>query len=185
MAVVEATLDELAEQGYAALRIERVATRAGVNKTTIYRRWPTREVLVADAILRTGTPAPAVLPDTGSLLGDLLAAAHLVVPVLGSERAAAITRVIVLATEPLLRAIGERLWEVRLAALALLLERAAGRAEIPNNVDPALVLDLIMGATTYRLLRQDTALDIAFVNDVVRAVVTGLTQSTGEPRAGT
>ncbi len=50
-AVLTAALDELAERGFAALTMDNVATRAGVHKTTVYRRWPDRESLVTDAVL--------------------------------------------------------------------------------------------------------------------------------------
>ena len=46
-----ATLRELARVGYAALRFEEVAGRAGVNKTTVYRRWPDKQALVRAALL--------------------------------------------------------------------------------------------------------------------------------------
>ena len=49
-AVLAATLVELAESGYAALSVDDVARRAGVHKTTVYRRWQTRENLVVDAL---------------------------------------------------------------------------------------------------------------------------------------
>src|SRR5260221_147731 len=69
--VLSATLEVFAEQGYAGLSIEAVALRAGVNKTTVYRRWPTKVELVGDALfsLRDEDPEP---PDTGSLPEDLL-----------------------------------------------------------------------------------------------------------------
>src|SRR6187402_997198 len=69
--VLIATAEELSRVGYAALRIEDIAARSGVNKTTIYRRWPTKPELVA-AALRALTQPPQA-PDTGSLRGDLLA----------------------------------------------------------------------------------------------------------------
>ncbi len=50
-AVLDATIAELSEVGYAALRIESVAERAGVNKTTIYRRWGDKAGLVATAFI--------------------------------------------------------------------------------------------------------------------------------------
>src|SRR5437879_1266577 len=49
-AVLAATLDELEETGYAGLTIDSIARRAGVHKTTVYRRWPDRESLVADVV---------------------------------------------------------------------------------------------------------------------------------------
>jgi AcrR family transcriptional regulator len=60
--VMEATLAELALTGYGALRIEDVAVRAGVNKTTVYRRWPTKEELVpgVEAMLLFSVLMPAI-----------------------------------------------------------------------------------------------------------------------------
>ena len=74
-AALEATLAELAESGYPELTLARVASRAGVNKTTLYRRWGTREALVLDAMLELAGEGVKI-PDTGSLHGDLLAIAR-------------------------------------------------------------------------------------------------------------
>jgi len=68
--VLRATADELARVGYAALRMEEVAQVAGVNKTTVYRRWPTKMQLVAEA-MRRESERRTVAPDTGSLRDDL------------------------------------------------------------------------------------------------------------------
>src|SRR6266511_5046821 len=68
---IAATLAELAERGYAALSLESIARRAGVHKTTLYRRWGTREELVLEAMLARAGEHISV-PDTGSLRGDLL-----------------------------------------------------------------------------------------------------------------
>src|SRR5690242_1375933 len=69
-AVLDATLDALGRTGYGALRVDDVASAAGVNKTTVYRRWPTRADLVVAALGRlAAAPSPA---DTGTLEGDLV-----------------------------------------------------------------------------------------------------------------
>ncbi|MEO6158880.1 MAG: TetR/AcrR family transcriptional regulator, partial [Ilumatobacteraceae bacterium] len=70
-AILQATLDEVAEVGLAGLTVEAVAARAGVGKATIYRRWSSKEALMLDAWVSC-TPDKAV-PHTGSLRGDLLA----------------------------------------------------------------------------------------------------------------
>ncbi len=49
-AIIEATLEMIADDGVNALSIEAVATRAGVGKATIYRRWPSKEALMGDAL---------------------------------------------------------------------------------------------------------------------------------------
>src|SRR4030095_14956520 len=48
-AIIEATLDLIAADGLSAVSIEGVAAKAGVGKTTIYRRWPNKEALICDA----------------------------------------------------------------------------------------------------------------------------------------
>jgi AcrR family transcriptional regulator len=70
-AIHEATMAELASQGYDALTIEGVAERAQTGKASIYRRWPNKLELALDAI-ETHMPSIGVAPDTGSVRGDLL-----------------------------------------------------------------------------------------------------------------
>lgn len=71
-AIFQATLDELAEGGYAQLTMERVAERARASKASLYRRWPTRVALVMAAVYHM-LPDLVSVPDTGSLREDLLA----------------------------------------------------------------------------------------------------------------
>ena len=71
-AIFQATLDELAEVGYARLTMEGIAERAKAGKASLYRRWPTRIELVMEAVY-SRLPGPEDPPDTGTLRGDLLA----------------------------------------------------------------------------------------------------------------
>jgi AcrR family transcriptional regulator len=71
-AILDATLEELAENGYPQFTVDAVATRAGASKNSIYRRWPTRADLVLAAV-RGRMISSETLPDTGELRGDLLA----------------------------------------------------------------------------------------------------------------
>lgn len=72
-AILQATLDELAERGYAGLTVEAVAARARTGKASVYRRWPTRVELVMAAVAHAAVPDPASPPDTGNLRDDVLA----------------------------------------------------------------------------------------------------------------
>ena len=72
-AILDAAIDLVAEVGYDAMSIEAVAARAKSSKATIYRRWPGKAELVAEAMRRRAEPVLEDLPDTGSLRGDLLA----------------------------------------------------------------------------------------------------------------
>lgn len=72
-AILTATLEELAEVGYAGLTMERVAARARTGKAALYRRWPGRAELVVDACAAHRL-SEADLPDTGALRTDVVAA---------------------------------------------------------------------------------------------------------------
>jgi AcrR family transcriptional regulator len=69
-AILQATLDVFAEEGYAGVNIDRVAARAGVGKATIYRRYSSKAELVVEAV-RCGAHVDDWLPDTGDLRADL------------------------------------------------------------------------------------------------------------------
>ncbi|MGW3352364.1 TetR/AcrR family transcriptional regulator [Nonomuraea rubra] len=71
-AILKAAQDELLESGYAGLTMERVARRAGTNKNALYRRWPNRAALGVAAYAGLAADR-TVIPDTGSLRGDVLA----------------------------------------------------------------------------------------------------------------
>jgi AcrR family transcriptional regulator len=72
--ILQVTLDLLAERDYERVSLDDVAARTGKAKTTLYRRWATKEDLVVAAILSAGRPPEAErLPDLGSLRSDLLA----------------------------------------------------------------------------------------------------------------
>jgi AcrR family transcriptional regulator len=70
-AIIDATLALLVEEGFDRLSMDAVAARAGVGKATIYRRWPSKEALVIDAVARRSDPLPVV--PNGSVRDQLVA----------------------------------------------------------------------------------------------------------------
>lgn len=70
--MLDATYVELTERGYHAMNVDNVAKRAGVHKTTLYRRWGSVEGLLADALLNSASGEWNV-PDTGAVEDDLTA----------------------------------------------------------------------------------------------------------------
>jgi AcrR family transcriptional regulator len=149
-AILDATLSLLAEVGFSALTVEGVASRAGVGKATIYRRWPSKLPLVVEAF--GGLPGLEDV-DTGDLVGDLrqmlrsylelfnttpLAA---VLPSLAGERA----------HNPELSELFDPVLKGRRQPLVGALERAVARGEISPDVDLELAADLIVGPISVRL----------------------------------
>jgi AcrR family transcriptional regulator len=77
------TLQVLSETGYDKLTVDQVVARAHASKTTVYRRWPSKAELVRAAFAHRTRGAFAIPPDTGTLRGDLLALAEMIVGVAG------------------------------------------------------------------------------------------------------
>ncbi|GHA31092.1 transcriptional regulator [Streptomyces tauricus] len=161
-AVLRVAGDVLAEQGFAHLDLADVARRAGVGKTTVYRRWGSVTGLVADLL---GDMAEQSLPrtETGSVLGDLRANAALVCRTLADPRQGALFRAVIAAaacdarTAEALR----RFYDVRVAEWAPCVEQGVARGELPVGTDAGEVVRAVSAPLYYALLTSGVAPDAA------------------------
>lgn len=150
--VLGATRDELTRVGYRALRIEDVATRANVNRTTVYRRWPSKVDLVRATLQWMFADIPDVEPDTGSFRGDLLLVAREMISFMLSANGQVMIRMIMAeGAEPELRAIVEDLRQEKDALLRQMFARAKARGEICENLRQELFMSLLVGGVHHRL----------------------------------
>jgi len=173
-AVMSAARELLAEKGFAGTTVEAIASRAGVGKATIYRRWPTREALL---LAVTSADLPEVpTPDTGDLREDLLAIfSRLAEQMRTAGPASYIGDLIGESTRnPAMRKDFQAMIQQRRALCAEIVARARKRGEVRRSVDPDVVLDLIAGAIFYRQLFYDEPADAAFVKRTVDAVLDGI-----------
>ncbi len=170
--MLDATLEELGRVGYAALRIDAVARRANVNKTTVYRRFPTKEDLVRAALIslaqRVGSHA---IPDTGSLEGDLIELVEQKARFARSPEGAAIIRVLE-AGDPNLLEIVKSLRAMRDVVLRGILERAKARGTLRGDVDIALFMDVLQLACDNARSKAGRVAP-RFVKDLVDLLVRG------------
>jgi AcrR family transcriptional regulator len=161
-AVLRAAGDALAEHGFVHLDLADVARRAGVGKTTVYRRWGTVTGLVADLL---ADMAEGSLPRarTGSLAGDLAANARLVQRTLADPRQGALfTAVIAAATcDPRTAEALRRFYAIRIDEWAPCVEEAVARGEAPAGTDPREVIRAVSAPLYYRLLASGDRLDEA------------------------
>jgi len=173
--VVEATIAELADGGYAAVSLERVARRAGVAKTTLYRRWGTKEALVLEAMLeRAGTRVS--VPDTGSLRADLLEFADTAASNAASPEVSAMARAVVAGAphDNTLAAAARDFWAQRLALDAVIVRRGMDRGEADADTDPRRVIESVIGPIHLRLLLTGEPVDRDFLEGVVDTVMDGI-----------
>lgn len=171
--VLETTLEVLGQEGYAAFRVEQVASRAGVNKTTIYRRWPTRTDLVVAALTTLAGPPHA--PETGHL-GPDLHALFMSATTLRSTRAgrAFVSALLTERGDPDVDRVCAELRELHRAPARKVLEHAKRRGELPRDTDLGLLLDVLTGAIYSRLRECPDPLDPDWVRRVIRLVLAGV-----------
>jgi AcrR family transcriptional regulator len=174
-AVLEATAATLAEEGYENLSIEDVAQRAGVHKTTIYRRWPSKAELVADAV-RERSATRVEVPDTGTLAGDLRALARAVAANIGSTDGAPMTKNLIAATvtSGAVAADMPKFWSERLQLTGTIVERAVARGELPADVDANLIIETLIGPLYVRLLLTGEPINRKVADQVARIVAAGV-----------
>ena len=186
-AVLDAAIELLAEAGYDGFSIEEVAARAGVHKTTVYRRWPTKPDLIADAS-QNRSRALVPTPDTGTLLGDLRALARSVARNIGSADGGRMTRTMVAAatTSPEAASGVADFFAGRIALAHVIIERAVARGELPADVDAELVIETLIGPLYVRLLLTGEPIDAAFAGRVAAVVAAGApAAATARARGGT
>jgi AcrR family transcriptional regulator len=171
--VLRSTLEVLGRTGYARLRIEDVAAAAGVNKTTIYRRWPTRADLVVEAVARLSPPPSAI--DTGRLAPDLTATLLSATSLWATPGGRGIGRVLIAeGGDPDVEHVVAMMRERHRAPVRELLERARRRGDLPRGRNVELLLDVLIGAIYNRLRESARPLDRAWVRSVVRLVLAGV-----------
>jgi AcrR family transcriptional regulator len=151
-AVMAAVIDELSEHGYAGARLERVAARAGVAKTTIYRRWGSLDGLLADLMAERAAQEIPV-PDEGDLGSDLrVLARHAVASVRDPAVRAALASIVAAAVQsPAAREVLTRFLAGRTATMTVIVDRAVQRGEVAAGTDAAGIIRTVTALIYYRL----------------------------------
>ncbi|WP_036437492.1 TetR/AcrR family transcriptional regulator [Mycobacterium sp. URHB0044] len=152
-AITEAVLDELADQGYARLSMEAVAKRAGVGKSALYRRWPSKQEM-AMAVVAEFSVAQAPASDTGSLHGDIRELLGAVMRWLSHPRFSRILPDLVaeMARNPELNTLVDgMIGQPRREQGREMLQRAIARGELSPDTDLELALDVLAAPIYWRL----------------------------------
>jgi AcrR family transcriptional regulator len=173
-AILQSTLKLLGANGFSDLTIEDVAAHARVGKATVYRWWPNKAALIADAFASDAT-RQLHFPDTGSLRSDMSQQMRQVIKIFNSRRGRIVAAIVAggQSDNELIKAFRDRfLWPRRQEAYATLC-RGISRGELPKNVDMDLLLDSLYGPIYMRFLLRHAKLTPSFVDHLCRMVLSG------------
>jgi AcrR family transcriptional regulator len=180
--VLNVAWDLLVTGGYAGLNVDEVAERAAVAKTTLYRRWPTKDHLAIAVVTRT--IPPTTVPDTGDLRHDLTEFAVGLATNLHRYRmarrsdgvSAGLAGELVAATarHPDLGDLVRALHGRRHAMLLARLQRATEREGLRPDIDHAMLIDQVSGPIYYRILITGAPTDRGYAERLVSAVLEGV-----------
>jgi AcrR family transcriptional regulator len=174
LAILRSTLKLLEKNGFSELTIEAVAAHAGVGKATVYRWWPNKAALIADAFA-SSTTRKLHFPDTGSVRSDMSQQMRQLIKIFCSRRGRIVSAILGggQSDRDLITAFRERfLWPRRREAYATL-RRGIARGELRKGVDLNLLLDSLYGPIYMRFLIRHDKLTPDFVDSLCELVLGG------------
>jgi AcrR family transcriptional regulator len=178
-AILEATLTLLGQKGFGGLRVDEIAELAGVSKATIYRRWPSKVELAADAFAELpDLPEPAhgdLVEDLTELVMQLLelfdkAPLAAVLPAFAAARA----------QNPELSAMLAPAIRDKRRAFFTVLRRGMEAGELPSTLNLDITVDLLLGPSLTRVLVSGDVVDERYVRETVRTVIAGVVAAAEE-----
>jgi AcrR family transcriptional regulator len=173
--ILRSTLKLLKQNGgFAELSIEAIAADANVGKTTVYRWWPTKAALVADAFAASADNELR-FPDTGSVYNDIRLQMRGLIRIFRSQRGKIVAALLAggQSDPELLEAYRDRfLWPRRRQAYQTL-QRGVDRGELPTGCDFDLILDSLYGPILMRFLIRHVKLEESFADEVCGLVLPG------------
>ncbi|WP_076842634.1 MULTISPECIES: TetR/AcrR family transcriptional regulator [Protofrankia] len=185
-AIISATLHTLADYGFAGLSMEAVAARAGVGKATVYRRWPTKDALVVEAL---GTLADlSGGAQTGSLRDDLVAWLNTVRKHSIQTLAGRIMPRLLAEKEEhpnLFEAYRRRVMAPARDRVAALLRGGIVSGELSPDIDIEMIIDMLIGSVAYwQYTGHSRDVTGSRITGVVDTVLRGILQRSGSDTAG-
>jgi AcrR family transcriptional regulator len=178
--ILDAAIELLAAHGYGGFTLDGLAVRAGVAKTTILRRWPSKAAIAAAAVERLALQT-VDLPESDSLRGDLQALVTSAVAAFAKGRGRFVPRLMrESGNHPEIADLLRGMIHTRRLAYRRVLARAVARGELHPDVDQDLVIDLLVGPVWTRLLITQDPIPETLVDEIVDAVLRAFA-----PRAAT
>ncbi len=174
VSILRSALNLLGKNGFAELTIEEVAADANVGKATVYRWWPHKAALIADAFA-SGATRRLHFPDTGSVDADMSQQMRQLIKVFRGRQGRIVSAILAggQSDKELISAFRERfLWPRRQEAYTTL-QRGIRRGELRKDIDKDLLLDSLYGPIYMRFLIRHDSLTAEFVDGLCGLVLGG------------
>ena len=174
-AVLDAALALCTDEGYPSLTIEGIAARAGVSKKTIYRWWKSKGDVLLEAVVDLANVS-ANHVDTGDLVEDIVTQLCAVIDLLVPHHTSAVTGLIAeaLRDDAVATALREQLIKPNILLFNARMQKSVERGELPAQVDPRLLNDLLHGTIYHRLVFHLGMPDRAELRERVKVVLAGV-----------
>lgn len=173
-AILEAARDELASSGFDRFSLDRVATTAGVAKQTVYRRYSSKNALVAESILHGYVVAPAIVPTgDGTVQADVGVWIRGFAHALAQPQVVALIRAASAAVAEDAQVAGRFQDQINTrsrAALSSRLQTGVEAGELPERTPVESLAEIIVGSLLYRLVTREE-ITTAFVEDLIAVVL--------------
>jgi AcrR family transcriptional regulator len=174
LSILRSTLKLLGKSGFSDLTMEGVAEHADVGKATVYRWWPNKAALVADAFA-SSTIQNLHFPDTGSVRTDMSQQMRQLIKIFLSRRGRIVSAILAAgqSDRAVIAAFRERFLKPRRREAYATLRRGIARGELRKNVDMDLLLDSLYGPIYMRFLIRHDQLTPDFVDQLCEVVLGG------------
>ncbi|GCF09555.1 TetR family transcriptional regulator [Dictyobacter arantiisoli] len=173
-AVLAATLDLLSQRGYEAMTTKEIASVAGVNEVTLFRRWGTKAALVAEA-LQDYSASETPTPDTGTLQTDVLEVLRGIITRIQTPIGKAIDQIIVAHhTQPELEEVRRAYWRIEFSRADTIIRRAKDRGELPEEADAQFLMEAAIGPIMVRANATGQPLDDQLPERIVMLLFYGV-----------
>jgi AcrR family transcriptional regulator len=169
-AILATTLTHLEERGFEDLSVEEIARAAGVNKTSVYRRWPSKADLVLAAVGSVSDAEPPFV-ESGELRSDLVRLLEAKAASLATPLGQNMGRALMALDGKARRESNEAFLKERPSVPRAVLARAIARGDLPPDADPDFLDELLAGPILRRILMRNEPVDTAYVTRVVDHVL--------------
>jgi AcrR family transcriptional regulator len=168
--ILAAAFDEVTHWGIERFSVQNLAARHGIGTADIFERWVDEDDLLLDVLL-DGPGRSIAPPDTGSLRDDLTLVAMAMAAYISTDKGRSLQGTLLIGNRDRFRVdVRAQVWQRRSAVMAAVFDRAVARGEMRADIDPRLVLQMVVAPINMRVLFNNDVADESYCRTLVDLV---------------